>query len=159
MVSNTTQQPHPPPSHTLSVYTVLWLWEGGEGWGRWTRQKVRGTIVYRAWSKIPTWLTDIQPINHQQRRHLGLGVFIIHVYILRCNCRCRPWRISRQRRRVIWTPWPWTWRADWSAGRPRPHSTATASSFSTASRLRPIRKIPSYFCRWVNRLFFHHFKI
>jgi hypothetical protein len=30
MVSNTTQHPpQPPPSHTLSVYTVLWLWEGG----------------------------------------------------------------------------------------------------------------------------------
>jgi hypothetical protein len=34
MASNTTQYPPPPPSHTLSVYTVLSLWEGGVLWGR-----------------------------------------------------------------------------------------------------------------------------
>jgi hypothetical protein len=33
MVSNRTQHPPPPPSHTLSVYIVLWHGEGGEGWG------------------------------------------------------------------------------------------------------------------------------
>jgi hypothetical protein len=32
MVSNTTQHPRPsPPSHKLSVYTALCLWEGGGG--------------------------------------------------------------------------------------------------------------------------------
>ncbi len=30
MVSNTTQHPPPPPSHTLSVQSVLWLWGGGK---------------------------------------------------------------------------------------------------------------------------------
>jgi len=34
MASNTTQYPPPPPSHTLSVYTVRSLWEGGVWWGR-----------------------------------------------------------------------------------------------------------------------------
>ncbi len=33
MVSNRTQHPPLPPSHTLSVYTVLWLWEGGRSGG------------------------------------------------------------------------------------------------------------------------------
>jgi hypothetical protein len=54
MVSNT---PPPPLSHTLTVYSVLWLWEGGEGWGRWTREKVRGAIAHNVGPKIPTWLT------------------------------------------------------------------------------------------------------
>ncbi len=37
---NSTPPPPPPSrSHTLSVHTVLWLWEGGEVWGRWTREK------------------------------------------------------------------------------------------------------------------------
>ncbi len=30
--------PHPPPSHTLSAYTVHWLWEGREGWGELERR-------------------------------------------------------------------------------------------------------------------------
>jgi hypothetical protein len=38
MVSNTTQHPPPPPSHTLSVYTVLYF-EFGKGGGRQVNQK------------------------------------------------------------------------------------------------------------------------
>ncbi len=34
------QHPPPPPSHSLSVYTMLWHREGG----RWTREKVRGAM-------------------------------------------------------------------------------------------------------------------
>ncbi len=48
MVSNRTQHPPPPPSHTLFV----WKGEGAESW---TREKVRGTTVLKAGSKIPTW--------------------------------------------------------------------------------------------------------
>jgi hypothetical protein len=33
MVYNTTQHPPPSHSHTLSVYTVRLVWEGGEGGG------------------------------------------------------------------------------------------------------------------------------
>ncbi len=51
MVSNRTQHPHPPPSHTLFAYTVLWHWEEEESW---TREKVRGATVHKAESKIRT---------------------------------------------------------------------------------------------------------
>jgi hypothetical protein len=61
MVSNTTQYP-PPPSkpHTVCIYYTLSLGRG-EGWGRWTREKVRGAIVYKAGLRIPTWLT-VSPV-------------------------------------------------------------------------------------------------
>ncbi len=55
MVSNRTQ--HPPPSHTLPVYTVLWHGRGE----RWTREKLIGPIVHKAGSKIPIWLT-VSPV-------------------------------------------------------------------------------------------------
>jgi hypothetical protein len=51
MVYNTTQHPHP-HSHTLSIYTVLLLWEGGKGWGR-SERRYRGNSSQKG-SKIPT---------------------------------------------------------------------------------------------------------
>jgi hypothetical protein len=48
----------PPPSHTLSVYIVLWHREGGGGW---TREKVSSrATVYKAGTKIPLWLNMSQ---------------------------------------------------------------------------------------------------
>ncbi len=44
MVSNTTQ--HPPLSHTLSVYTVHLLWDGGRGRGGGQREG-RGATVHK----------------------------------------------------------------------------------------------------------------
>jgi hypothetical protein len=41
MVYNTTQHPHPPHSHTLSVYSVHLMWERGEGEGE-VREKLEG---------------------------------------------------------------------------------------------------------------------
>jgi hypothetical protein len=42
MVYNTTQPTPPPPhSHTLSVYTVQLVWEGGGG-GKEVREKIEG---------------------------------------------------------------------------------------------------------------------
>ena len=49
-----------PTRHTLSVYSVLWHRELG-GRESWTREKVRGAAVYKAGSKIPTWLT-VSPV-------------------------------------------------------------------------------------------------
>ncbi len=49
MVSNRTQHTLPSPSHTLSVYTVFWHWEGGGG--GWSREQVRGETVHKAMSK------------------------------------------------------------------------------------------------------------
>jgi hypothetical protein len=50
MVYNKTQQPPttppPPHSHTLSVFTVRLLWEGGGGVGE-VREKVEGQQVTR----------------------------------------------------------------------------------------------------------------
>ncbi len=60
--------PPPPPSHTLSVYTLLWHREGGRGRGRWTKENIRGAIVDKAGSKIPTWQTG-SPI-HISNKHL-----------------------------------------------------------------------------------------
>ncbi len=59
MVSNRTQHPIPSQPHTVCTYSsVLWHREGG---GRWTREKVIWAIVYKAGSKIPTWLT-VSPV-------------------------------------------------------------------------------------------------
>jgi hypothetical protein len=53
MVSNTT--PHPPPPSTPSQPHNVW-------WGKWTREKVRVTIVHQAGSKELTWLiVSIKP--------------------------------------------------------------------------------------------------
>jgi hypothetical protein len=53
MVSNTTQHPPPPPSHKLSVYTILLLWEGGEV-GEMNQIELRGVIAHKAGSKKPS---------------------------------------------------------------------------------------------------------
>ncbi len=55
---NSTTPPPPPPNHTVCLYSTLILGRGG---GRWTREKVRGAIVHKAGSKIPTWLT-VSPV-------------------------------------------------------------------------------------------------
>jgi hypothetical protein len=49
--------PIPTPLHIVYVYTVYLFPQGGKG-ESWTREKVRGAIVYNAGSKIPTWLTE-----------------------------------------------------------------------------------------------------
>ncbi len=54
MVSNRKQ--HPPATHCL--YVLYFDTEKGLREGRrWTREKVRGAIVQKVGSKIPTWLT------------------------------------------------------------------------------------------------------
>jgi hypothetical protein len=45
MVYNTIQHPPPPHSHTLSVYTVHLVWEGGEGGGG--QREGRGATVHK----------------------------------------------------------------------------------------------------------------
>jgi hypothetical protein len=83
MVSNTTSHPPPPspPSHTLSVCTVLWLWKEGKGWGRWTRKKVREAIVHKAGSKMWTWPSE-SPVYKLQltpvKTTFSLDVFIVN---------------------------------------------------------------------------------
>jgi hypothetical protein len=60
--SRTRPYPTPPTLHTVYVYSVYSVLihtgkEGGEGVESWTRKKVRGGTVHKAWSKILTWLT------------------------------------------------------------------------------------------------------
>jgi hypothetical protein len=45
MVYNTTQHPPPPHRHTLSVYTVHLLWEGGRGGGG--QREGRGATIHK----------------------------------------------------------------------------------------------------------------
>jgi len=80
MVSNTTQHLPPPPSHTLSAYTVLWHWERGMGGERWTREKNRGAIVHKAGSKIWIWLT-VSPV-YKLYYTTGKMTFIFGVFIV-----------------------------------------------------------------------------
>ncbi len=56
MVFNRTQHPHPLPSHTLSVYTVLYFETGQGGGGResGTREKVRGQQFTKLGQKLQT---------------------------------------------------------------------------------------------------------
>ncbi len=51
--------PLPPPIHTLCVQYIQYctLTQGRGERESWTREKVRWATVYKAWSKIPTWLT------------------------------------------------------------------------------------------------------
>ncbi len=65
VVSNRTQHPPPPLSHTLFVYTVLWH----RTWGHWG-----GAIVHKAGSKIPTWL-PVSQINTCCKVHLQVNFF------------------------------------------------------------------------------------
>jgi hypothetical protein len=82
MVSNTTQH-HPIPFqiHTACIHSTL-TWERGEGLGKWTREKVRGTIVHKAGSKIPTWLT-VSPVYNLYltpvKTTFSFGVFLIYL--------------------------------------------------------------------------------
>jgi hypothetical protein len=108
---STTQlnNPHPPPhSHTLSVYTVHLVPEGGGGGGGGLGQREgRGATVHKysssiqggnsseAGLKIPTmsecimYLQSIKSVKHnapkfvnrsilKKSRHKGFGVFIVH---------------------------------------------------------------------------------
>ncbi len=69
MVYNTTQHPptpHPTVSHTLSVYTVRLLWEGGRGGGG--QREGRGATVHkRGWKYQHDWqyLQSINSSKHQ----------------------------------------------------------------------------------------------
>jgi hypothetical protein len=57
MVYNTTQHP-PPHSHTLSVYTVHLVWEGGGG-GDEVREKVEGQHYTRPWGQhFTSWVEN-----------------------------------------------------------------------------------------------------
>ncbi len=63
MVYNRTQYTPSPPSHTLYVYTVLWLTEGGGE--SWIREKVRGATPQqftKLGRKYCTNMTDCIPI-------------------------------------------------------------------------------------------------
>jgi hypothetical protein len=55
--------PYPPPlTQCIRVYSVsLYVFLQRKGGGCWTREKVKGATVYKAESKIPTWLT-ISPL-------------------------------------------------------------------------------------------------
>ncbi len=99
MVYNTLQHPH---GHTLFVYTVYLVWEGGEG-GE-VREKVEGqqytsivpssmgATVHKLGRKYQPWV-NVSPIykicKHnaaksinrsilEKSRHLGFGVFLVH---------------------------------------------------------------------------------
>ncbi len=57
-------EPHPPPpTHCLCLYkNIQYTYSNREGGGEsWTREKGSGATVYKARSKIPTWLT-VSPV-------------------------------------------------------------------------------------------------
>ncbi len=70
-----------PPLHTVWIHAPVLNHTGKGGGGRWTSEKVRGPLVNKRDWKYQhdcLYLNSINSINsikHQQRRHLGFGVF------------------------------------------------------------------------------------
>jgi hypothetical protein len=71
-------EPIPPHTHCILVYSII-IHTGNEGRRANQREGSRGNSS-QSRSKIPTRLTVslINSLKHQQRRHLGFGVFTVN---------------------------------------------------------------------------------
>ncbi len=69
-----------PFTRCMNTYQLPHRERGVGGGGRWTSEKVREALVHKRGRKFqhdwPYIIQSINSFNHQERRHLGFGVFI-----------------------------------------------------------------------------------
>ncbi len=84
--------PHPVPA-TYCLY-LLWCWEGRRGGAG----KVRGTIVHKARSKIPTWLTvsQVYKLHKPIKMIFRFGVLIVNKSMEHAKIRSQPFTLGNR---------------------------------------------------------------